>query len=384
MKTPLEGVRVLDLSRLVAGNVLTTQLADFGADVIKIERPGRGDDLRHWREEGIETWWKVYGRNKRSIVLDLKVSEDLDKLKALVSQSDVLVENFVPGKMEEMGLGVDVLQSLNPRLVIARVSGWGQTGPYAHKPGFGTLVEAMSGFAHLNGFPDREPALPPLAMADMYAGIYGAFGVLAALRNVEHGDGKGQVVDVALFESLYSTLASEAVKFQATGTANRRMGNQAINTAPRNIYACADGQFLALSASVQSMFENLAQAIGRPELIDDRRFLTNEDRVIHCQELNKILADYFGQFSLEENLELMDAKGVTVAPVLSAADLLDHPYGVGRQLFSEIPDAEMKNCPVPNPVPRLSRTPGKKPSVAPQMAEHQEEIMNLIQKNDAT
>ena len=317
-------------------------------------------------------------------MLDLKNSEDLEKLKALVSQSDVLVENFVPGKMEEMGLGVDVLHSLNPRLVIARVSGWGQTGPYAHKPGFGTLVEAMSGFAHLNGFPDREPALPPLAMADMYAGIYGAFGVLAALRNVEHGDGKGQVVDVALFESLYSTLASEAVKYQATGTANRRMGNQAINTAPRNIYACADGKFLALSASVQSMFENLAQAIGRPELIDDRRFLTNEDRVIHCEELNKILADYFGQFSLEENLELMDAKGVTVAPVLSAADLLDHPYGVGRELFSEIPDAEMKNCPVPNPVPRLSRTPGKKPSAAPQLAEHQEEIMNLIPKNDAT
>jgi len=384
MKTPLEGLRVLDLSRLVAGNVLTTQLADFGADVIKIERPERGDDLRHWREEGIETWWKVYGRNKRSIVLDLKVSEDLDKLKALVSQSDVLVENFVPGKMEEMGLGVDVLQSLNPRMVIARVSGWGQTGPYAHKPGFGTLVEAMSGFAHLNGFPDREPALPPLAMADMYAGIYGAFGVLAALRNVEHGDGKGQVVDVALFESLYSTLPSEAVKYQATGTANRRMGNQAINTAPRNIYACADGKFLALSASVQSMFENLAHAIGRPDLIDDRRFLTNEDRVIHCHELNKILADYFGQFSLEENLELMDAKGVTVAPVLSAADLLDHPYGVGRELFSEIPDDKMKHCPIPNPVPRLSRTPGKKPSAAPQLEEHQEEIMNLIPKNDAT
>ncbi len=202
MKTPLEGVRVLDLSRLVAGNVLTTQLADFGPDVIKIERPGRGDDLRHWREEGIETWWKVIGRNKRSIVLDLKNSEDLEKLKALVSQSDVLVEKFVPGKMEKMGLGVDVLQSLNPRLVIARVSGWGETGPYAHKPGFGTLVEAMSGFAHLNGFPDLEPALPPLAMADMYAGINGAFGVLAALRNVELGDGMGQVVDVVLFESL--------------------------------------------------------------------------------------------------------------------------------------------------------------------------------------
>ena len=384
MKTPLEGVRVLDLSRLVAGNMLSTQLADFGADVIKIERPVQGDDLRHWREEGIETWWKVYGRNKRSIELDLKNSEDLGKLKILVSQSDVLLENFVPGKLEKMGLGVEVLHTLNPCLVIARVSGWGQTGPYAHKPGFGTLVEAMSGFAHLNGFPDREPALPPLAMADMYAGIYGAFGVLAALRNVEQGDGKGQIVDVALFESLYSTLASEAVKFQATGTANRRMGNQAINTAPRNIYECANGKYLALSASVQSMFENLARAISRPELIDDKRFLTNEDRVNHCEELNKILGDYFGQHSLEENLELMEAKGVTVAPVLSAADLLDHPYAVGRELFSQIPDDEMKICPVPNPVPRLSLTPGRIPSAAPLLGEHEEEIMQLIQKDYET
>ena len=184
MKAPLEGIRVLDLSRLVAGNVLTAQLADFGADVIKIERPGWGDDLRHWRDEGIETWWKVYGRNKRSLSLNLKDAESLAQLKALIALSDVLVENFVPGKLEAMWLGVPVLHGLNPRLVIARVSGWGQTGPYAHKPGFGTLVEAMSGFAHLNGFADREPVLPPLAMADMYAGIYGAFGVLAALRNV--------------------------------------------------------------------------------------------------------------------------------------------------------------------------------------------------------
>ena len=264
MKTPLEGIRVLGLSRLVAGNVLTAQLADFGADVIKIERPGRGDDLRHWRDEGVETWWKVYGRNKRSLALDLKDKDALAQLKALVPLSDVFVENFVPGKLEAMGLGVDVLHKLNPRLVIARVSGWGQTGPYAHKPGFGTWVEARSGFAHLNGLPDREPALPPLAMADMYAGIYGAFGVLAALRNIEQGDGMGQVVDVALFESIYSTLASEAVKFEATGTASIRMGNQAVNTAPRNLYVCADGHYLALSASVQSMFEHLATRYREP------------------------------------------------------------------------------------------------------------------------
>ena len=272
IKPPLEGIRVLDLSRLVAGNVLTVVLGDFGADVIKIERPGRGDDLRHWRDDGIETWWKVYGRNKRSMTLDLKDASSIKNLKALVAVSDVFVENFISGKLEEMGLGVDVLHEINARLIVARVSGWGQTGPYSHKPGFGTLVEAMSGFAHLNGFPDREPALPPLAMADMYAGIYGAFGVMAALRSVEHGDGKGQVVDVALFESIYSTLASEAVKLEATGRTSTRMGNQAVNTAPRNVYMCADGRYIALSASVQSMFERLARTIGRPGLIDDERF----------------------------------------------------------------------------------------------------------------
>ena len=384
MKTPLEGIRVLDLSRLVAGNVLTAQLADFGADVIKIERPGRGDDLRHWRDEGVETWWKVYGRNKRSLALDLKDKDALAQLKALVPLSDVFVENFVPGKLEAMGLGVDVLHKLNPRLVIARVSGWGQTGPYAHKPGFGTLVEAMSGFAHLNGFPDREPALPPLAMADMYAGIYGAFGVLAALRNIEQGDGMGQVVDVALFESIYSTLASEAVKFEATGTASIRMGNQAVNTAPRNLYVCADGRYLALSASVQSMFELLAHAIGHPGLLEDERFLTNEDRVRNCDALNAILSEYFGQRSLDKNLELMDASGVTVGPVLSSADLVGHPYAVGRNLFASIADAELGTCSVPNPVPRLSHTPGQKPRPAPKQGEHTEAILKLIQSTHET
>ena len=379
MKQPLDGIRVLDLSRLVAGNVLTVVLADFGADVIKIERPERGDDLRHWREDGVETWWKVYGRNKRSLVLDLKDASSLENLKLLVAVSDVVVENFVPGKLEEMGLGVDVLLGINPRLVIARVSGWGQTGPYAHKPGFGTLVEAMSGFAHLNGFPDREPVLPPLATADMYAGIYGAFGVLAALRNVEQGDGKGQVVDVALFESIYSTLASEAVKFAATGKSSTRMGNQAVNTAPRNLYACADGQYLALSASVQSMFERLAQTIGRSELIEDERFITNEDRVRNCDALNAILAEYFGARSLAENLQVMEEAGVTIAPVLAAGDFVDHPYAQGRGLFVEVEDAVLKKCSVPAPIPRLSRTSGSVRRPAPQLGEHTNEILALIQ-----
>ena len=377
---PLDGIRVLDLSRLVAGNVLSVALADFGADVIKIERPGRGDDLRHWQDEGIETWWKVYGRNKRSLALDLKDASALETLKKLVAISDVLVENFVPGKLEGMGLGADVLLETNPRLIVARVSGWGQTGPYAHKPGFGTLVEAMSGFAHLNGFPDREPVLPPLAMADMYAGIYGAFGVLAALRTVEHGDGRGQVVDVALFESIYSTLASEAVKFAATGASNMRMGNQAVNTAPRNLYPCADGRYLALSASVQSMFERLAKTMGRADLIEDERFVTNEDRVRNCDALNAILAEYFGARPLDENLQLMEEAGVTVAPVLPAGDLVDHPYAKGRGLFVEVEDADLKTCPVPSPVPRLSRTAGSIRRAAPKLGEHTDEVLALIEK----
>ncbi len=379
-RKPLDDIRVLDLSRLVAGNVLTVVLADFGADVIKIERPGRGDDLRHWTDDGVETWWKVYGRGKRSLVLDLKDAASIKNLKGLVAVSDVFVENFVPGKLEEMGLGVDVLHEINPRLIIARVSGWGQTGPYAHKPGFGTLVEAMSGFANLNGFPDREPVLPPMAMADMYAGIYGAFGVLAALRNIEHGDGTGQVVDVALFESIYSTLASEAVKFEATGRSSTRMGNQAVITAPRNVYVSADGKYVALSASVQSMFERLAKTIGRPDLIEDARFLTNEDRLRNCDALNEILSRYLGARTLDENLATMEEAGVTIAPVLSAGDLVGHPYAEGRGLFTALADDDVGSCSLPTPVPRLSGTPGKVSRAAPKLGEHTDEILEIIRE----
>ncbi|NKB68993.1 MAG: CoA transferase [Candidatus Latescibacteria bacterium] len=373
-RLPLDGIRVLDLSRLVAGNMTSVVLADFGADVIKVEHPQRGDDLRRWSEDGVETWWKVYGRNKRSLALDLKDAEALKSLKRMAASSQVLIENFVPGKLEELGLGVDVLHALNPKLVVVRVSGWGQTGPYRHRPGFGTLVEAMSGFAHLNGFADRPPVLPPLAMADMYAGLYGAFGTLAALRVVE-GGGQGQVVDVSLFESMYSTIASEAVKFAATGQGSQRQGNQAVNTAPRNIYACADGKYLALSASVQTMFERLARTIDRAELIDDARFVTNEARVRHCDALNAILEEYFARAPLEENLAAMEAAGVTVAPVLTAGDLIGHPYAEGRGLFDLSCEADMEHCPLPAAVPRLSQTPGRLRRSAPRLGEHTEEIL---------
>ncbi len=239
----MKGVRVLDLSRLVAGNLASLLMADFGADVIKIERPGVGDDLRNWREDGIEIFWKTYARNKRSVCWDLNEETDRKKLFLLIETAQVFIENFVPGKLEEFGMGPDVLFRLNPNLIILRISGWGQTGPLRNKPGFGTLVEGMSGFAHLNGFPDRPPALPPIATADMITGLYGAYAVMLALRNVETHSGKGQVIDLSLFESLFSFVASEAVKHRVSGKISMRSGSRSTHTAPRNVYACQDGKF---------------------------------------------------------------------------------------------------------------------------------------------
>ena len=379
---PLDGIRVLDLSRLVAGNMLSVVLGDFGADVIKVENPGRGDDLRHWRVGGIETWWKVYGRNKRSLELNLKDAKALSRLKALVKTSDVFIENFVPGKLEALGLSPEILLDLNPKLIIVRVTAWGQTGPYANKPGFGTLVEAMSGYAHINGFPDKPPALPPLATADMVAGLYGAFAVLVAVREVEQNDGTGQIIDLSLFESMFSLVASEAVKHRVTGEVSFRSGNQSVNTAPRNIYMSADGKYVALSGSMQSMFERLVRTIGRPDLIEDPMFATNDDRIHNRDALDKILQDYFGTRTIANILEIMDEAGITVAPVLSVADLMDHPFVVDRGVLEELADEDLGACPLNAPVPRLSSTPGGFRRPAPRLGEHTGEILQSLEKGE--
>jgi crotonobetainyl-CoA:carnitine CoA-transferase CaiB-like acyl-CoA transferase len=373
-KGPLDGVRVVDLSRLVAGNMLTAYLADFGADVVKVERAGEGDDLRRWREAGQAIYWKVYGRNKRSLVLDLKSAEGMANLKKLIGTAQILVENFVPGGLEKMGLAPATLHALNPALVIARISGWGQTGPYSHKPGFGTLVEAMSGFAYLNGFPDRPPVLPPLALADMIAGIYGAAGVLTALRVAER-EGRGQVIDVSLFEPIFSMVASEAAKTRLTGAATLRAGNQSTHTAPRNVYQCGDGGFVALSGSMQSMAMRILDTIGRPELKDDPRFATNEGRVANRDELDRIIGAFIGARGTQENLDLFEAAGVTVGPVCSMKDLLGHPYTVGREAIVELEDADMGQVPMHNVIPRLGVTPGGFTRPAPKLGEHTDEIL---------
>ncbi|WP_207484494.1 CaiB/BaiF CoA transferase family protein [Arenibaculum pallidiluteum] len=372
---PLKDVRVLDLSRLVAGNMVTHVLADQGADVIKIEHPRKGDDLRSWRVEGHEVYWKVYGRNKRSMALDIRGDEGRDILLRLVETADVLVENFVPGTLERWGLGPEILHDRNPGLVILRISGWGQTGPYRERPGFGTLVEAMSGYAHLNGYPDRPPVLPPLAMADMVAGLYGASAVLSALRVVDGRRSGGQVIDLSLFEPIFSFIGAEAAQYRLTGEPSLRAGNQSTHTAPRNVYACSDGRYVALSGSMQSMAERIFVTIGRPDLIEDPRFRTNDDRVANRDELDRIIGAFIATRTQDENLRIFESEGVTVGPVCSIADLVDHPFVRGREVLVELEDEDMGTFPMHNIIPRMSRTPGGFRRPAPGIGEHTAEIL---------
>ena len=269
-KGPLDGVRVLDLSRLVAGNTLTGLLADFGAEVVKVE-PAAGDTLRAWRTKDVQTNWKLYARNKKSVALELRKPEARELLLKLVEKAHVFVESFRPDTLEKMGLAPEALLARNPRLVIVRISGWGQTGPYRRRPGFGTLVEGISGFASFNGFADREPVLPPMYMADSYAGLYGAAGVLVALREVEVNAGKGQVVDLPLLDPLFHVLGPQAANYRLTGKVKPRTGSRSTNSGPRNAYRTKDGRFVALSASTQKMAERVFASIGRSDLIDKNR-----------------------------------------------------------------------------------------------------------------
>ena len=367
---PLSGIRVLDLSRLMAGNMLTLQLADFGANVIKVESP-QGDTLRDWKNEGKSIWWKVYARNKQSICLDLKLHADRDKLLKLVPEADVLVESFKPGGLEAFGLGPEVLHAINPKLVLIRISGWGQTGPYASRPGFGTLVEAFSGFAEKNGFPDKPPALPNLGLADMIAGLSGAFATLAAVREVEVNGGLGQVVDLSLLDPMLGILGPDAAIYQQTGQLPKRMGNRAEIAAPRNAYLCSDDKWMVMSGSTQRMAERILKAIGAPELIKDARFASNSARLANVDALDQRIGDFVGQRTLEENLAHFGALECTVGPVLSVDQLLQDPHIQQRQALVTVSDVELGSLPMHNVFPRLSRTPGRIRTPAPKLGEHQ-------------
>jgi crotonobetainyl-CoA:carnitine CoA-transferase CaiB-like acyl-CoA transferase len=369
-KGPLDGVRVLDLTRLIAGNMLTLQLADFGAEVIKIETPGRGDPLRAWQDDGVPCHWKVYARNKKSLTLNLRQPEAIEILLRLIEGADVMIENFRPGRLEEMGLSPDVLLSRNPKLVLARISGFGQTGPYRNRPGFGSLVEAMSGFADRNGFPDREPVLPPLALADMIAGLYGAMAVLIALREVELKGGDGQIIDLSLLEPIFSVLGPEALTHKVTGTVKQRMGSGSNTSSPRNVYATRDGKWVALSGSIQSMAERVFRVIGREDMIDDPRFRTNPDRVKHRDRVDEILGGWIKARDRAEVLEIFGRDEVTASGIYDIRDIIADEHFQGREVLVDLPDEDVGSAPMHNIIPRLSSTPGKFRLPAPALGEH--------------
>jgi formyl-CoA transferase len=378
VKGPLHGVRVLDFSRLVAGNMVSLQLADFGAEVVKVETPGRGDTLRDWREAGISVHWKVYARNKKSITLNLKAPEAPAIVLDLVAHFDVLIESFRYRYLEKLGLSPDRLLERNPKLVIVRVSGFGQTGPYAKRPGFGTLVEAMSGFAARNGFEDREPVLPPLAMADMIAGLYGAMAAVIAVRDVEKNGGAGQVIDLSLLDAMFSILGPEAAIHRISKKTRRRVGSASESTSPRNVYATSDGGWIAISASTQSMTERLFAAIGRRDLNDDPRFKTNAERIKRREEVDRIVGDFIGKRTLAENVTFFEEAGVTAGPVYDIGQFLEDPYVQERGIVVDAPDDEMGETPMHAPVPRLSRTPAVLRMPAPAIGQHNDEVYGRI------
>lgn len=378
----LEGVRVLDLSRLVAGNQLTQVLGDYGAEVIKIEPPA-GDTLRAWQTKGVPINWKIYARNKKSLGLELRKQSARDILLKLLPGASVLVESFRPGTLEKMGLGPEVLLARNPKLIIVRISGFGQKGPYRRRPGFGTLVEGMSGFASFNGFPDREPVLPPMYLADTIAGLYGSTAVMIALREVEQKDGKGQVIDLPLLDPLFAVLGPQAANYRLTGKAKPRTGSRSTNAGPRNVYLCKDGHYVCLSASTQKMAERVFRSVGRPDLVDNPRYRTNADRLKHAEELDAIIGAFVAQRTQAENVAYFEEAEVTIGPIYDISQIVEDPHVIERELVADYPDADMEAFPMHHVVPRLSGTPGSIRTPAPRLGEHNRSLLAEIDIDEA-
>ncbi len=371
---PLDGVRVLDLSRLVAGNTLTGVLADFGAEVIKVE-PAAGDTLRAWSTHDVQTNWKLYARNKKSLALELRKPEARELLLKLTEKADVFVESFRPDTLEKMGLAPEALLARNPKLIVVRISGWGQTGPYRRRPGFGTLVEGISGFAAFNGFPDREPVLPPFYMADSYAGLYGASGVLIALREVEVNGGKGQVIDLPLLDPVFTVLGPQAANYRLTGLVKPRTGSRSTNSGPRNAYRTRDGHYVALSASTQKMAARVFASIGRADLIDNPRYTTNAARVKNAEELDGIIGEFIAKKTQAENVAFFEQAEVTIGPIYDITQILEDPHFIEREVLADYPDPDMGEYPMHHVVPRLSGTPGAIRTRAPRLGQHNREIL---------
>jgi crotonobetainyl-CoA:carnitine CoA-transferase CaiB-like acyl-CoA transferase len=382
MNGALAGLRVIDCSRLIAGGVLATVLADHGADVVKVENPRGGDPLRTWLRGRGELWWKVYARGKRSITLNLTDPRGQALLRRLARDADVLIENYVPGTFERWGLGWEALSKENRRLVFARVSGWGQDGPYRERPGFGTMVEAMSGFAHTTGDAGGPPTLPSFPMADMVAALAGCAAVLAALRHRDLVSGLGQVVDISLYEPLLAVLGPDAAGYALDGTVRARRGNTSDNASPRGTYRTRDGKWIALSASTPASARALFGALGLAHLLDDPRFATNDARVRHNDLVDAALAGAIGARSLDEMRGLFESGDLTACPVYDIADITKDPHVAARGILVDVPDPALGAVRMTAPTPRLSATPPEVRWAGPPLGGHNREVYGALGISD--
>ena len=356
---PLAGVRVLDISTLFAGPLAATFLGDFGADVIKVEHPTKPDAARGHgpAKNGVNLWWKTLGRNKRTVTINLGSAEGAALLLRLVADADVLVENFRPGTLERWGIGPAELLAANPRLVIARVTAFGQVGPYSGRPGFGSLAEAMSGFAALTGEPDGPPTLPPFGLADGIAALATSYAIMVALRSAE-ATGVGQVVDMAIIEPILMLLGGQITTFDQLGTVQKRTGNRSVNNAPRNVYRTGDGEWVAVSTSSQSIAERVIRLVGRSELADEPWFASGHTRAEHADELDAAVSSWIAERSTAEVLEAFENAQAAVAPVYDVRGVLADPQYEAIGTIRTVDDDELGPVKMQNVLFRLSETPG--------------------------
>ncbi len=377
---PLAGIRVLDIATMAAAPWAATYLAELGADVIKVEYPKIGDHQRRWGtpKNGVALFWKSMGRNKRSITLNLGKPRGAAIFKRLVAGADVVIENFRPGTLERWGLGYEELKAIRPGLIMLRITGFGQNGPYHTRPGFGTLAESLSGFAHLTGAPDGAPTLPNGPLADGLAGMTGAFALMVALYYRDARGGVGQMIDLSLYEPLLRLVEPALLDYDQLGIARGRVGNRSDHVAPRSLYKCGDDRWVAISASAQSIFERLMSAIGRPELIADPRFYVNSARLAHIDELDAVISEWIGARPREEVLARLEEAEVAIAPVYDIPDVFADEHFKARESLVAVDDPDFGSIRLVNVVPRFSETPGRITSTGPTLGQHNAEIYREI------
>ncbi len=381
---PLAKLKVIEMGQLIAGPFAAKTLADFGADVIKIEPPKVGDALRKWRllKDGTSVWWQVQSRNKRSLSLDLKQSEAQEIVRTLLKEADVLIENFRPGTLEGWGLDPQKLLELNPRLIVLRISGYGQTGPYRDKPGFGVVAEAMGGLRHLTAEPGRVPVRVGISIGDTLASLHGVIGILLALQE-RHNSGKGQIIDIALYEAVFNCMESLLPEYSAFGEVRQAAGSALPGIAPTNAYLCADGGYVLVAGNGDSIFKRLMTVIGRDDLGHDPLLENNDGRVKRVAELDKAIGEWAKTVSTDKALEILDSVAVPVGRIYTVVDIANDPHYKARGNIQTIQMQDGSTLDVPGVIPKLSRTPGSIKTLAPDIGENTDEILQGIGLSDS-